>query len=90
MHETWFLKIMGIGHNVKENWNWPNTDEARKTKIMAIPWWSRGQDSALPLQGAQFPSSLVGELRSHVPLSAAKKNQTQPIQNKQKHKDHFL
>ena len=37
-----------------------------------IPWWASGQDSAVPLQGAQVPS-LVRELRFHKAFSAANK-----------------
>ena len=40
--------------------------------LLGIPWWPSGQDSALPLQGAQV-RSMVGELRSHVLCSVAKK-----------------
>ena len=37
-----------------------------------LPWWSRGNDSTLPLQGAQV-QSLVWQLRSHVPCGTEKK-----------------
>ena len=37
-----------------------------------LPWPSSGSDSALPLQGARV-RSLVGELRSHMLCSMAKK-----------------
>ena len=33
--------------------------------MVGFPWWSRGQDPLLPLQGAQT-LSLVGKLRSHM------------------------
>ena len=32
-----------------------------KTILRGLPWWSSGQDSALPMQGARV-RSLVGEL----------------------------
>ena len=38
---------------------------------MLIPWCSGGYDSLLPLQRAQV-RSLVGELRFHMHISAAK------------------
>ena len=37
-----------------------------------LPWWSSDWDSALPMQGRQV-QSLVGELRSYMPLSMAKR-----------------
>ena len=37
-----------------------------------LPWWSSGEDSALPLQGAWIPS-LVGELKSHMLCGKKKK-----------------
>ena len=40
--------------------------------VQGLPWRSSGWDSEFPLQGAWVPS-LVGELRSHKPCSAAKK-----------------
>ena len=41
----------------------------------APPWWSRGWDFALPLQGAQAQVQfLVGELRSCMPDGTTKKN----------------
>ena len=39
---------------------------------LGLAWWSSGLDSALPMQEAQV-QSLVGELRSHMPHSMAKK-----------------
>lgn len=39
---------------------------------LGLPWWSSGQDSALPRQGARV-QSLVRELRSHMPHGTAKK-----------------
>ena len=38
---------------------------------MGPPWRSRGYHTGIPMQGARVPS-LVGELRFHVPCSAAK------------------
>ena len=35
-----------------------------------LPWRSRGEDSAFPMQGARV-RSLDGELRSHIPHGAA-------------------
>ena len=50
----------------------------KNTEFQGIPWQSSGQDSVLPLQGA-WVQSLVGELRSHMPRSAAKtKNKKKP------------
>lgn len=46
------------------------TDEA-KIK-WGLPWWSRGNLSTLPLQGAQVQSP-VWQLRSHVPCGTGKK-----------------
>ena len=43
-----------------------------KKMTLGIPWWSSGQDSALPLEGSQIPS-LVGELRSSMSHGTAKK-----------------
>ena len=45
---------------------------------LGLPWWSSGQVSVLPLQGAQV-RCLVRELRSHTPSSAAKKKQKKCI-----------
>ena len=41
---------------------------------MGIPWWSSGEGSALPLQGAKV-RSLIRELRSYKPCSTAKKTE---------------
>ena len=43
-----------------------------KDSYMGPPWQSSGYHSGFPMQGAWVPS-LVGELRSHVPCSAARK-----------------
>ena len=50
-------------------------DYASKIKAQAIPWWSSGQDSVLPLQGT-WVQSLVRELRSYTARSMAKKNES--------------
>ena len=42
-----------------------------KEKQMGLPWWSSGEDSELPVQGAWVPSP-VGELRSCMPHRLAK------------------
>ena len=45
------------------------TLETLPTKIKhqaALPWWSSGSDSELPMQGSQA-QPLVGELRSRMP-----------------------
>ena len=34
-----------------------------KRKGLGLPWWSSGEDSVLPMQGARVPSS-IRELRS--------------------------
>ena len=41
-----------------------------KAKVLELPWQSRGEDSALPMQGARVRSP-VRELRSHMPHGAA-------------------
>ena len=46
-----------------------------------LPWQSRGQDPALPMQGL-WVWSLVGELKSHMPRGAAKQNKTKHKQKK--------
>ena len=38
---------------------------------LRLPWWPRGQDSAIPLQGAQVRCPF-GELRSRMPQGTAK------------------
>ena len=43
-------------------------------QLLGIPWWSSGEDSTLPLQGAQV-RSLVGELRYHAVQLKKKKEQ---------------
>ena len=45
---------------------------SQKSSRVGIPWWSNGEDSELPLQGAQA-QSLVREQRSCVPSGVAKK-----------------
>ena len=54
------------------------------TTKLGHSWWFSGYDSMLPLRGAQV-GSLVGELRSHMPHSAAKTAPASPppTQNKQ-------
>ena len=49
--------------------SWGKTGGIFPTKIkyqVALPWWSSGSDSELPMQGLQV-QPLVGELRSHMP-----------------------
>ena len=36
-----------------------------RNELLGPPWWSSGQDSLLPVQGAKVPT-LVRELRSHL------------------------
>jgi len=35
---------------------------------LGLPWQSSGEDFTLPLQGNVWVRSLVGELRSHMPV----------------------
>ena len=61
---------------------WGTSEEAcPRRQEEGLPWWSSGQDSALPMQGT-WVQSLVRELRSCVPqlktLSAATKDPAQP------------
>ena len=51
---------------------------------MGIHWQSSGQDSALPLQEAQV-RSLVGEVRSHMPCSVAKKKKKERERERETH-----
>ena len=48
----------------------------RNWKAQGLPWWSSGYDAGLPMQWA-WVRSLVWELRSHMPCSAAKKKETE-------------
>ena len=41
-----------------------------KKTSWGLPWWSRGEDFKLPMQGAQI-QPLVRELRSHMPQCSA-------------------
>ena len=59
------------------------TSEEKKSRVklwlkfsinLGLSWWSSGEDSVLPLQGAQV-RSLVRELRSCIPCSEAKNKQ---------------
>ena len=45
-----------------------------KKVALGLLWWSSGEDSQLPLQGAQV-RSLVRELRNCIPCSEAKNKQ---------------
>ena len=50
---------------------------------LRLPWWSSDQDSTLPVHGT-WVQSLVGELRSHIPLSMAKKKKKKKINENDK------
>ena len=54
-----------------------------KTRMRGIPWWSSGQGSTLPLQGA-WVRSLVGELRSCKLRGKAKKKKKKKNQSEKK------
>ena len=55
----------------------PRSEESGRGK-MGLPWWSRGQDSGLLLQGVWI-RSLVEELRSYMPCRVAKKKKKKNV-----------
>ena len=60
--------------NVQNLGDYPPPPIRRGLKdLLGLSWWSNGQDSTLPMQGARV-QSLVGELRSCRPCGQKKKN----------------
>ena len=64
--QNYKFRILNL--NFKQNYSFLQ----KLYEYQGLPWWSSGEASVLPLQGA-WVQSLVRELRSHMSGAAAKK-----------------